>query len=1297
MAFWLILALFVGSTVVSALLQPRPKDVKPSSLGDFQVPTADASRVVQVTFGTVKCAGPNVIYYGNLKVQPIKKGAGFFGLIKAVVGYKYFLTMWLGISHGEIGDIVGLRVGTHPDDKDVPFTKTRIDEYFELNINQPDLFGGDEREGGLKGTARVYVGSGAQEGDPHLATLLDLDGAPAPAMRGICTMVLEDFYVGTSQYIKNISPIVRRIPNPLDLTGEQANMNGDANPANIIYEVMTNAVWGLGQPPQDIDLQSFRDAGYKLWADGYGISMNWDSDGSADQFISDILRHIDGALYTDPRTGLWTLKLARADYDPASLIEFTKDDVIDTPDRSRGSWNQTLNQIVVNYTDRETFTTKPVKADELANFTTQGEVSTETLDYHGFSNAIVAQKVAFRELKVASYPLAKIRVKFNRRAWQLRIASVFRFTWEPLGIQDQVFRVTQINYGDLLKGEIEVEACEDIFAITFTAYTAPGGTKWTDPATEEQPPAAQFLEEAPYQLLVSADRRLLVQAVRADGLALGFQVWSDESGAGYTSAAYLSNTVPYFCPSGLLGSSYSKRTAALDVAGFDLIDCVDLDLLTSVNATDRDKGVNLLVIVDADGNFEWCAWQTATANGDGTYRISNIVRGIFDTIPLDHAQGARVWFISDAAAYTRVDPYTHDQTIWAKCLPFNFTKAVSEALVTAISATMESRAQQPYPPGKVRINGQEWPSTIDGDATLTWAHRIRTAQDFQEVVHQDASSTPGTIEGTYTVEVLIDGVVKRTQTGITGTSFLYTTADRASDDADLTKLVQFRITPVNADGLAGTSRLTDPFGMDGASAGGFGLVFGEVFGGLDAPPSTGGGDTPTLPAGDGDEAAPGDGTSLSAQTAHNTSAYNDYNKDSANLDVRENFSGHYLADGATKSCDINRYDDSLNPTTPSNISKKNLHTLLYPGATTEIYAHLMPWHNSSGHKKFGYESNSLVQCQAQVADMFSRGIRGLTPDWYGPDSTHHNEASLKMLQAAEEVAGFKFYLTHDVGAIDDASNKQQKLIDDLNYANDNFYGSGAYLKEGGRPIVLFFGHEKYKSSLNWSAVRAAVDGNPLFIFRNAAGINPTYANGQSDGGYAWPAPQSKTSGDPSALGYLENFYNTAADYLAQLIFGVVYDHFNGTLSTWSQYKDIQGFKGLTWLRTFAKINQHYSSSNQLRRLQLIWNDYEEGSCIEMGIDNEIAIAASVNGSGVLSWGVSGGTGDTQTIAGFRVMYGTDTAALTVLGDFAPSTFSLNLATLLPGLASGTYKVYVKALGKPCIENKMSNEATWNKP
>src|SRR5258706_15465494 len=57
-----------------------------------------------------------------------------------------------------------------------------------------------------------------------------------------------------------------------------------------------------------------------------------------------------------------------------------------------------------------------------------------------------------------------------------------------------------------------------------------------------------------------------------------------------------------------------------------------------------------------------------------------------------------------------------------------------------------------------------------------------------------------------------------------------------------------------------------------------------------------------------------------------------------------------------------------------NISKVDVHNLLYSGATTRGYAHLMVCFGQSNHMNVGYSSTDTTQIKNQINDMLGRGI-----------------------------------------------------------------------------------------------------------------------------------------------------------------------------------------------------------------------------------------------------------------------------------------------------------------------------------
>src|ERR1041385_6267816 len=132
-------------------------------------------------------------------------------------------------------------------------------------------------------------------------------------------------------------------------------------------------------------------------------------------------------------------------------------------------------------------------------------------------------------------------------------------------------------------------------------------------------------------------------------------------------------------------------------------------------------------------------------------------------------------------------------------------------------------------------------------------------------------------------------------------------------------------------------------------------------------------------------------TTLSAETGNNTSAV-------------DNFAGQPNGNMA-----------------PGNVSKVPLQSLLYPGSTAKLYAHLVQWFGYGDHVNVGYISGDELQVQKQVIDMVSRGLDGAIVDWYGRGNAHkafylYNQGTQFLMHEAEQHPGFSFAVMLDVGA-----------------------------------------------------------------------------------------------------------------------------------------------------------------------------------------------------------------------------------------------------------------------------------------
>ena len=368
-----------------------------------------------------------------------------------------------------------------------------------------------------------------------------------------------------------------------------------------------------------------------------------------------------------------------------------------------------------------------------------------------------------------------------------------------------------------------------------------------------------------------------------------------------------------------------------------------------------------------------------------------------------------------------------------------------------------------------------------------------------------------------------------------------------------------------------------------------------------------------------------------------------------------------------------------------NVSKIDTHSLLYPGANTKIYAHLLLWFGGANHMSVGYTSWDQAQVHRQITDMIERGIDGVIIDWYGPGNSI-DQATQMVKTEAEAHPGFTFAIMVDQGAIKwnscSGCTPQQALTQQLQYVEQTYFPSPAYLRSGGRPVVTNFDID-LSYTIDWVALNAALGSNPVFLFQNAGGFTHVL----SGGSYSWLILSPDLG-----VAYLNNFYTTGLAFPGAVTVGAVYKGFNDSLAAWGSGRIMTQGCGQTWLQTFAEINSLYNSSLQLPALQLVtWNDYEEGDEIESGIDNCVTVTATIS-SGALQWTTQG---EETTLDHYVAYISSDGQNLMPLASLAPGIHALNLCSY--SLPTGNYTLYVQAVGKPSLRNQMSGPVSFSAP
>lgn len=73
---WWLVAVFVATLVLAYAFMPKPQSGPAPSKSDITAPTAVVGREIGILFGTRDVEGPNVVWYGHVRLVPIKAKGG---------------------------------------------------------------------------------------------------------------------------------------------------------------------------------------------------------------------------------------------------------------------------------------------------------------------------------------------------------------------------------------------------------------------------------------------------------------------------------------------------------------------------------------------------------------------------------------------------------------------------------------------------------------------------------------------------------------------------------------------------------------------------------------------------------------------------------------------------------------------------------------------------------------------------------------------------------------------------------------------------------------------------------------------------------------------------------------------------------------------------------------------------------------------------------------------------------------------------------------------------------------------
>lgn len=698
----------------------------------LQVQRSSQGLTLPVIYGRTRVAG-NLIWYGDFttiehKTTTQQGGKGGGGVTQEDIKYTYEAAVMLALCEGEISG-----VGRIWRDKE------KFDSLAQLRLT---LMRGDDEQPLWTHLAQAK----------HQNQALNYSGTAY-----LCSPNYE--LTKSAQIYQHNFEVIGKL-------GYSGNIP-DANPRDIIRDLLTNQRYGCGFPADSIG-DTDRYSNY-CRAVGIFLSPAYTEQGEAQRNISELLEQTNSAaVFSQGRLkivpygdGSYSGNGAAYVADNKALYDLTDDDFIvsgaeDPVSVERKTNADAFNQVQVEYLDRDNdYNVAIAEVKDQANIEQYGLRPKEAVKMHGICNGKVAQKVAQQLLQRALYVRNEYEFKLGWKYCLLEPMDIVTLTDAGLGLNKTPVRITEIEEDE--EGVLSVKA-EDYPVGVYTTSEYPTQPSLGYSADYNVSPGnahAPVIFEAPLQL--TGGEPQIWMATAGGDMWGGAEVWVSTDGDSYTRVGAVNHK-----------ARFGSLTAALpNGAVFDRTNTLSVEISAGqmTGGTEQDSR-DLLTLCYVDGEF--LAYANAELKGVGRYTLGNLTRGAYGSAIDSHAAGSQFARIDEALFKYAVPRNWIGRTVWVKLVSYNvFSGGIQDlAEVPAYSYTIKGA-----PLGQIQ----------NLRLTSSWAYGKEAVIAWDKLDGAD----------TYDVEIYAGNSQRRLRAvdGIVDNSYTYTQADMRADGGQVRDIV----------------------------------------------------------------------------------------------------------------------------------------------------------------------------------------------------------------------------------------------------------------------------------------------------------------------------------------------------------------------------------------------------------------------------------------------------------------------------------------------------------------------------
>ena len=601
----------------------------------LQVQQSSQGLTLPVVYGRTRIAG-NLIWYGDFtaikKTTTTRSGKGGGGVTQSDTTYTYEAAIVMALCEGSIKGIVSV---------------WRDKEKFYRSAGLAEL------------RLSLATGTRSQSVWSHLTSK-----HPAEAIGYSDTA-----YVRSPNY--ELTTGAQIYSHNFEIDGKLGYSSSipDANPRDILVDLLTNENYGCGFPTENIG-----DIGvYSTYCRAHGLFLSpaYSEQSAAQENISTLLQQTNSAaVFSEGQLKIVPYGDAPAFGNDAvyipnltPLYDLTDDDFLsdgeDPVSVDRKTNADAYNQVQIEYLDRANdYNIAIAEAKDQANIEKYGLRPREAIQMHAICDAAVAQQVAQLTLQRALYVRNEYSFKLGWKFALLEPMDLVTLTDAGLGLDNFPVRIIEIEEDE--DGTLSVRAEDFPFgsasATQYPTQTNSGYSANYNVAAGNAYAPVMF--EAPLQL-TNNDPQIWLATAGGDNWG-GAEVWVSTDGDSYKRAGSVNSK-----------ARYGSLMAGLPTgAVYDSANILSVQLLAgSLSSGTEQDARDLVTACYVDGEF--MAYQTATLKGVGAYDLTSLVRGAHGSTVDSHVAGKPFVRMDDALFKYSFDKSWLGKTVWVKLVSYN--------------------------------------------------------------------------------------------------------------------------------------------------------------------------------------------------------------------------------------------------------------------------------------------------------------------------------------------------------------------------------------------------------------------------------------------------------------------------------------------------------------------------------------------------------------------------------------------------------------------------------------------------